>query len=46
MMTKQIFNVFLTLKELVRNLDQIHLIDSNKNLIISSSNSEYVPSGR
>ena len=36
------FQRFLNTQRLVRNLDQIHLIDSNKNLILSSSNSEYV----
>jgi two-component system nitrogen regulation sensor histidine kinase NtrY len=39
---KSIFKRFLNTQRLVRNLDQIHLIDSNKNLIISSSNSKYV----
>ena len=36
------FQRFLNTQRVVRNLDQIHLIDSNKNLILSSSNSEYV----
>ena len=36
------FQRFLNTQRLIRNLDQIHLIDSNKNLILSSSNSEYV----
>ncbi|MDC0152867.1 ATP-binding protein [Candidatus Pelagibacter sp.] len=36
------FQRFLNTQRLVRNLDQIHLIDSNKNLILSSSNSQYV----
>jgi len=36
------FQHFLNTQRLVRNLDQIHLIDSNKNLILSSANSEYV----
>jgi len=31
------FQRFLNTQRLVRNLDQIHLIDSNKNLILSSS---------
>ena len=39
---KKNFQHFLNTQRLVRNLDQIHLIDSNKNLIISSSNSKYV----
>ena len=37
------FQRFLKTQRLVRNLDQIHLIDSDKNLIMSSSNSGYVP---
>ena len=34
---------FLNTQRLLRNLDQIHLIDESKNLLISSSLSEYVP---
>ena len=40
---KRQFQRFLDTQRLIRSLDQIHLIDSNKNLIISSSNSGYVP---
>ena len=40
---KRQFQRFLDTQRLIRNLDQIHLIDSNKNLIMSSSNSGYVP---
>ena len=40
---KRQFQRFLDTQRLIRNLDQIHLIDSNKNLIMSSSNSSYVP---
>ena len=40
---KQNFQRFLDTQRLIRNLDQIHLIDSNKNVIMSSSTSGYVP---
>ena len=40
---KKSFQRFLNTQRLIRNLDQIHLIDSNKNVIMSSSNSGYVP---
>ena len=40
---KKKFQRFLDTQRLIRSLDQIHLIDSNKNLIMSSSNSGYVP---
>ena len=40
---KRQFQRFLDTQRLIRSLDQIHLIDSNKNLIMSSSNSGYVP---
>ncbi len=34
---------FLNTQRLIRNLDQIHLIDSKKNVIISSSDTGYAP---
>ena len=37
------FKNILDTQKLVRDIDQIHLIDSNGNLIISSSNSDYTP---
>jgi len=37
------FQRFLNTQRIIRNLDQIHLIDSDKNLIISSSISGYTP---
>ena len=37
------FQSFLDTQRIIRNLDQIHLIDINKNVIISSSNTGYVP---
>ena len=40
---KKSFQRFLNTQRLIRNLDQIHLIDNNKNVIMSSSNSGYVP---
>ena len=40
---KKNFQRFLDTQRLIRNLDQIHLIDSNKNVIMSSSTSGYVP---
>ena len=40
---KKNFQSFLNTQRIIRNLDQIHLLDNNKNLIISSSNSGYMP---
>ena len=40
---KKNFQRFLNTQRLIRDLDQIHLIDNNKNVIISSSNSGYIP---
>ena len=40
---KKNFQRFLNTQRIIRNLDQIHLIDNNKNVIISSSNSGYIP---
>ena len=40
---KKKFQRFLNTQRLIRNLDQIHLIDSDKNVIMSSSNSGYIP---
>ena len=40
---KKNFQRFLNTQRIIRNLDQIHLIDSNKNVIISASNSGYIP---
>jgi len=37
------FKNIIDTQKLIRNIDQIHLIDSKGNLILSSSNSEYVP---
>tara|TARA_B100002003_G_scaffold215844_1_gene214966 strand:+ start:875 stop:2650 length:1776 start_codon:yes stop_codon:yes gene_type:complete len=37
------FQRFLNTQRLIRNLDQIHLIDNKKNVIISSSNTQYLP---
>jgi len=37
------FQRFLDTQRIIRNLDQIHLIDENKNVIISSSNTGYIP---
>ena len=37
------FVKFLNTQRIIRNLDQIHLIDSKKKVIISSSNSGYAP---
>ena len=37
------FQRFLDTQRIIRNLDQIHLIDSDKNLIISSSSTGYTP---
>ncbi len=34
---------FLNTQRLLRDLDQIHLIDGSKNILISSSSTEYVP---
>lgn len=40
---KRNLQLFLNTQRIIRNLDQIHLIDSKKNIIISSSNSQYIP---
>ena len=37
------FQRFLNTQRIIRNLDQIHLIDGDKNLIISSSSTGYTP---
>ena len=37
------FKNILDAQRLVRNIDQIHLIDSKGNVILSSSNSNYIP---
>ena len=37
------FQRFLNTQRIIRNLDQIHLIDSNKNVIMSSTNTGYSP---
>ena len=37
------FQRFLNTQRIIRNLDQIHLIDINKNVIMSSSNTGYIP---
>ena len=40
---KKAFKRIINTQRLVRNIDQIHLLDEKGNIIISSSNSEYVP---
>ena len=40
---KKNFQRFLNTQRILRNLDQIHLIDNNKNVIMSSSNTGYIP---
>ena len=40
---KKSFQRFLDTQRIIRNLDQIHLIDKNKNVIMSSSNTGYIP---
>ncbi len=40
---KQTFKKIINTQRLLRDIDQIHLIDGKGNIIISSSNSEYVP---
>ena len=40
---KKKFQNFLDTQRIIRNLDQIHLLDSNKNVIISSSTTGYIP---
>jgi len=40
---KKNFKRFLDTQRIIRNLDQIHLIDNKKNVIMSSSNSGYIP---
>jgi len=37
------FQRFLNTQRVIRNLDQIHLIDNKKNVIMSSSNTQYLP---
>ena len=37
------FKNIIDTQKLIRDIDQIHLIDSKGNLILSSSNSEYIP---
>jgi len=37
------FQRFLNTQRIIRNLDQIHLIDINKKVIMSSSNTGYIP---
>jgi len=40
---KRNFQRFLNTQRAIRNLDQIHLIDNKKNVIMSSSNTPYLP---
>ena len=40
---KQTFKKIINTQRILRDIDQIHLIDGKGNIIISSSNSEYVP---
>ena len=40
---KKTFKKIINTQRLLRDIDQIHLIDGKGNIIISSSNSEYVP---
>ena len=40
------FKNYLNTQRLIRNIDQLHLINREGNLIISSSESEYVPIGK
>jgi len=40
---KKNFQRFLNTQRLIRNLDQIHLIDNKKNVIMSSSITQYLP---
>ena len=40
---KKNFQRFLNTQRIIRNLDQIHLLDSNKNVIMSSTNTGYIP---
>ena len=37
------FQKFLNTQRLLRNLDQIHIINKDKNVLLSSSNTEYLP---
>tara|TARA_B100000029_G_scaffold75757_1_gene67438 strand:- start:4536 stop:6317 length:1782 start_codon:yes stop_codon:yes gene_type:complete len=37
------FQKFLNTQRLLRNLDQIHIIDKDKNVLLSSSSTEYLP---
>ena len=40
---KRAFKQIINTQRLIRNIDQIHLLDGKGNIIISSSNSKYVP---
>ena len=40
---KNNFQTFINNQRLIRGLDQIHIIDSEKNVILSSSNTGYIP---
>ena len=40
---KNNFQTFINNQRLIRGLDQIHIIDSKKNVILSSSNTGYIP---
>ncbi len=40
---KKNFQNFINNQRLLRNLDQIHIIDNNKNIILSSSETGYMP---
>ena len=40
---KKAFKRIINTQRLIRNIDQIHLLDGKGNIIISSSNSKYVP---
>ena len=40
---KKNFQTYINNQRLIRGLDQIHIIDENKNLILSSSNTGYMP---
>ena len=40
---KKNFQTYINNQRIIRGLDQIHIVDNNKNLIISSSNTGYLP---
>ena len=40
---KKNFQKYINNQRIIRGLDQIHIVDNNKNLIISSSNTGYLP---